>query len=67
VYDLGRPVRRLGVGGSGAGISRWGGGVRIIVFPPFQSSAADCFGTWLVRLGFWSVSGGCLVVRLVGW
>ena len=33
VRDLGRPTGRLGAGG--AGLSRWGGGVRCIVFPVF--------------------------------
>jgi len=39
--DLGRPTGRLGAGG--AGLSRWRGGARSIVFPSFQSSVTDCF------------------------
>jgi len=48
VCDLGRPASRLGAGG--AGFSRWVGGVRIIVLPPFLPTVVDCFEALMARV-----------------
>ena len=47
VCDMGRPMCLLGAGG--AGFSRWVGGVRIIVLPPFLPTVVDCFEALMTR------------------